>query len=112
LPLIHASLLLAALILGACVGRTQGGTSLTASPNPVPADAASGTTISWTTGDGSSAQVYLSVDGGAESLFASGPAGSADAPWVSRGSTYEFRLYADTERAAPLARLTVAQGDQ
>jgi hypothetical protein len=41
-----------------------------ATPNPVPAGRGPGKTIvNWYTGDGSSAQVYVSIGGGPEKLF-------------------------------------------
>ena len=86
------------------------GAPITASPNPVPAGQGNGTTtISWNTGDGSWAQVYVSVDGGSEALFASAPQGSAAAPWIETGKTFEFRLYAGTEHTKLLAKTQVTR---
>jgi hypothetical protein len=51
------------------------------------------TTISWTTGDGSNGQIYVSADGEPEQIFATAPKGSADAAWIQAGKSYEFRLY-------------------
>jgi hypothetical protein len=59
--------------------------------------------ITWNTGDGRSGQVYVSVDGAPEEIFSSGTAGIRDAPWIFTGPTYDFRLYAGTDRAAPVA---------
>jgi hypothetical protein len=82
--------------------------TLTASPNPVPAGEGAGTTnITWNTADGTAGQVYVSVDGAPESIFAGGPPGSAAAPWIEAGKTYEFRLYAGTEHAKVLAKTQV-----
>ena len=82
---------------------------LTASPNPVPVSAGqlATTTISWNTGRPQDGQVYVSENGQTEKLFASGPQGSQDAPWIRDASTYDFRLYAGTEHAERLASLTV-----
>ena len=81
---------------------------ITAAPNPVPAGQGPGTTtITWNTGDGSLAQVYVSVDSGSETLFASSPQGSAAAPWIEAGKTFEFRLYAGTEHTKLLAKTQV-----
>jgi hypothetical protein len=67
---------------------------LTASPNPVPAGDAKGrTTISWNALGESAGEVYVSLNGGEESLFAVGRQGSSDANWIDAGSSYEFRLY-------------------
>src|ERR1051326_4869403 len=52
------------------------------------------TEVTWDTGDGIEGEVYVSVNGEAESLFASGSSGSKEAPWILSGSTYQFRLYA------------------
>jgi len=72
----------------------QTATTISATPNPVPAGGGIGTTaISWTTGDGSDGQVYVSADGQPEQIFATAPQGSADAPWIEAGKSYEFRLY-------------------
>ena len=42
-----------------------------------------------------------------EQLFAQGAQGSQDAPWISAGAAYEFRLYAGTERETLLASVAV-----
>jgi hypothetical protein len=67
---------------------------LTASPNPVAASDAKGrTTISWNALGESAGKVYVSLNGGEESLFAVARQGSSDANWINAGSSYEFRLY-------------------
>jgi hypothetical protein len=82
--------------------------TITASPNPVLVGQGSGTTtITWNTGDGSAGQVYLAKDGEPEAIFASGTPGSAAAPWIQAGTTYEFRLYAGTEHTKMLAKTQV-----
>jgi len=84
------------------------GAVITASPNPVTTGEGSGTTtITWDTGDGTAGQVYVSEDGAAETLFTAGPKGSAPAPWIRAGKTFEFRLYAGTEHAKMLAKTQV-----
>ena len=91
-------------------GSPAVGAPITASPNQVPAGEGNGTTtISWNTGDGSWAQVYVAVDGGSEALFASAPQGSAAAPWIETGKTFEFRLYAGTEHTKLLAKTQVTR---
>jgi hypothetical protein len=86
---------------------------LTASPNPIPAEAGLGATkIGWSTGDGSWAQVYVSVDGGPEKLFASGAEDFAEAPWIKNGRTYEFRLYSGTEHTRCLATIKVTRSNK
>ena len=85
------------------------GATITASPNPVilVGDAPGTTTITWNTEDGSAGTIYLSKDGGPEGPFASGGPGSAPAPWIEAGKTYEFRLYAGTEHTKMLAKIQV-----
>ena len=80
--------------------------TITASPNPVTIGEGPGpTTITWNTGDSTTTgQVYVSEDGAPETLFAEGPTGSAPAPWIQAGKTFEFRLYAGTEHNKVLAR--------
>lgn len=81
--------------------------TLSASPNPVPAGKDLGkTTVSWDTTDGSIGKVYVSKDGGEESLFTDSRRGTAVADWIQRGSTYEFRLY-DSDHTELLASVTV-----
>ena len=82
--------------------------TITASPNPVSIGEGPGTTtITWNTGDGTTGQVYVSEDGAPERIFAQGPSGSAPAPWIQAGKTFEFRLYAGTEHAKVLAKTQV-----
>ena len=82
--------------------------TITASPNPVPVGEGPGTTtITWNTGDGSVGTVYLAKNGEPEAVFASGTPGSAPAPWIEAGKTYEFRLYAGTEHTKMLAKAQV-----
>lgn len=78
---------------------------IVAEPNPVPAG--SWTTVSWSTGDGSDGQVWVSAGGAAEVLFAEEPEGSAPAPWIQAGIKYRFRLYAGKSRKRVLARVSV-----
>ena len=82
--------------------------TITASPNPVTTgEGSSTTTITWNTGDGIAGQVYVSEDGAPETLFTEGPTGSAPAPWIKPGKTFEFRLYAGTEHTTVLAKIQV-----
>jgi tRNA (mo5U34)-methyltransferase len=77
-----------------CLLQSKTAPALTASPNPVPAGEGAGkTTISWDTGDKGDGKVYVSTDGGEESLFSAGQQGSRVANWIREGSSYEFRLY-------------------
>ena len=82
--------------------------TITASPNPVTTGEGPGTTtITWNTGDGTNGQVYVSENGAPETLFAEGSTGSAPAPWIQAGKTFEFRLYAGTEHNKVLAKIQV-----
>ena len=82
--------------------------TITASPNPVTIGEGPGTTtITWNTGDGGAAQVYISEDGGPERLFAEGSKGSGPAAWIQAGKTFEFRLYAGFEHTKVLAKTQV-----
>jgi hypothetical protein len=73
---------------------------------PVPEGELGTTTITWSTSGCSDAEVYVSVDGGAEVLFARSTADTATAPWIQAGSAYEFRLYAETTHTTLLASST------
>jgi glucose/arabinose dehydrogenase len=84
------------------------GPSIGASPNPVPAGGGPGATrIAWNTGLGAVGQVWVSVNGGPEGLFAQGGASSQSAPWIGRGNSYRFSLYAGTTHTVLLASTTV-----
>jgi hypothetical protein len=87
------------------VAASPSAASLTANPNPVAGGTATGkTTITWQTGAVAAGDVYV-VMAGKETLFASGPKGSQDAPWIKPGTT-EFRLYNHADHKL-LAQLTV-----
>lgn len=84
--------------------------ALAASPNPVPSGAGVGTTtITWSTGDGSSGVVQVAVDEGEEKAFARGSSGSAQAPWISDGRVFSFRLYSGDAGSRLLAQVEVAR---
>jgi tRNA (mo5U34)-methyltransferase len=81
-----------------CLLRSEMVPTITASSNPVSShkdDVSS--MISWTTGTATPGNVYVSIDGQEELLFATSPQGSAPANWIQTGHTYEFRLY-DSDR--------------
>jgi len=85
--------------------------TISAEPNPVPPGADLGTTIiTWRTGDGRPGQVYVSQDGGSETLFAAGPDGSEQANWIRAGSKYDFRLYAGIDHTSMLGSVEVTRG--
>ena len=82
---------------------------LTASPNPVPpGDTKGRTTISWNALGESAGKVYVSVNGGEESLFAVGRQGSSDANWIDGRLNYEFRLY-NSDHTKLLNKVLVAR---
>lgn len=84
--------------------------SISASPNPVPfAEGPGKTVISWDTGDGSDAEVYVSSDGGEEKLFAKGSVSSSAANWIDANTTFEFRLYEGTDRKNLLGAVKVTR---
>ena len=79
-----------------------------AEPNPVPAISERGATlISWNTGDGVGGRVLVSRDGSPERELAAGSQGSQVVDEITRGSTYEFRLYAAIDSRKPLASVRV-----
>jgi SAM-dependent methyltransferase len=67
------------------------------------------TTISWTTPDASIGQVWISQDGGHETLFGEGASGSQDAAWINPGIVYHFRLYGGTARSTLLDSVAVSR---
>jgi hypothetical protein len=90
-----------------CLLERRAAPTLSAFPNPVPAGKELGkTTVSWNTTDGSIGKVYVSIDGGKESLFAGSRRGTAVADWIQTGSTYEFRLY-DSDHTELLTSIVV-----
>jgi hypothetical protein len=53
-------------------------------------------------------EVWVSMDGAPESLFASNyTSGCASAPWIQIGHSYQFRLYAGSAHSTLLASVTV-----
>ena len=84
--------------------------TIVAEPNPVPAGSGlARTKISWATLAKGDAEVFVSRDGGPEQLFAQGPSGSEEAPWIAPGSSYEFRLYSKGASRRLLAKTVVNQ---
>jgi len=73
---------------------------ISAIPNPCSVPVGSSvctTTVSWSSQNTSEVQVWVSVNGGTESLFASSGVGgtyAADAPWIQPNNAYSFVLYA------------------
>ena len=105
--------LVAGVLIGlvACSPATDAGKgTISANPNPVPGGAGWGTTtITWNTGDGSWAQIYLFVEGEPEKLFSEGASGSQPAPWIGAGPVYEFRMYEGKEHKRLLGAVKVTR---
>jgi hypothetical protein len=81
---------------------------LSAAPNPVPVTAGQGSaTLTWSTGDGSVGQIYVSRNGEPEKLVTQGTEGAARVSWIELGSTYDFTLYAGSEHKQKLAGVRV-----
>ena len=108
-----------ATLLADCGGRAQtpaeetvasvnAGVWIRATPNPIPAGPGRGrTTVSWDAGN-SIGQVYVSIGGEPEILFAGESlTGSQEATWIDRGVEYQFRLYAGRDHQVRLASVTV-----
>ena len=90
-----------------CLLKSDAVFELSALPNPVPVSQKMGTTtIRWSTPDACPGNVYVSIDGKKESLFAAGRKGVATANWIEAGRTYEFRLY-DSDRSRVLDKIRV-----
>ena len=80
--------------------------TLDAFPNPVPAGKGPGkTTLSWNSVDG---KIYVSVNGGEETLFADSPRGSQEADWIEASRSYDFRLY-KADRKELLSKVVVTR---
>jgi len=64
------------------------------------------TVISWNV-EGTSGQVWVSMDNKPETLFASGKSGSQDAFWIVCPHNYTFSLYSSTTHTTKLSSVTV-----
>jgi hypothetical protein len=86
----------------------QAGPWVKADPNPASrgSEKFGTTTISWNTGSSETGQVFVSVNGAPETMFADRPEGSLEATWIGAG-VYEFRLYAGKEHVKLLASVKV-----
>ncbi|MGI8480953.1 MAG: hypothetical protein ACR2MF_02615 [Chthoniobacterales bacterium] len=90
--------------------ESAGAASILANPNPVPAGEGPGkTTITWRTSDDTDGEIYVTINGAEEKLFAKGLQGTSDAPWISPDCNYEFRLYSGTDHKTVLARVIVTR---
>jgi len=115
-PRLQKTLLISLLALAGCSGTPgKHASTLTATPNPVPAgkEAFGTSVITWNTGDGMEGTVYVSVGDKPEALFAGPkPQGSLDAPWIGSGAVYHFRLYAGKDKTNLLASVDVTRADK
>src|SRR4029078_5589347 len=69
---------------------------LTASPNPIPADAGSNTLLRWEITPPAAGEIWLSENGSNEKLVCRGPSGTFQVNGLQPGVPYLFRLYAAT----------------
>lgn len=88
--------------------------TITASPRTVAlyGEPLGTTRICWET-PSAGAQVWVSVDGGEEKLFAAGSRGCQAASWIQAGYTYTFTLYPDAAHSFGVVevRVTAIQHD-
>ncbi len=82
------------------------GAYISAEPNPLPSERDVRTTISWDVGEGATGQVYVSVEGSAEKLFAQDRKGSKPVKWAIKGRN-EFSLYAGIDHTQKVASIVV-----
>jgi hypothetical protein len=73
----------------------------------VPSGTRATVTLRWQTQGTTAAQVRVSVDGGPNLLMADARGGSAAAPWIVAGRTYDFLLFAERDQTTLLDRATV-----
>jgi hypothetical protein len=65
------------------------------------------TQICWDVNYASSGEIWLSMDGQPEVLFAGGADGCQSADWIQVGHSYNFNLYEGTAHSNQLASVTV-----
>ncbi|HEY7066197.1 MAG TPA: hypothetical protein VII06_32290 [Chloroflexota bacterium] len=82
------------------------GARVSLAPNPLRAPGTDAE-LTWSTGDATDGQVWVSQDGGPEVLVARSPSGTTKIPWIEQGTSYQFRLYAGESHATLLASVTV-----
>lgn len=75
------------------------------------ADSPASPAVSWATGTGVPGSVYVSdAEDANEQLFAVGPHGRQEAPWLRSGRRFEFRLYVRNGSRKLIATLEVEDG--
>ena len=104
----HVDLLNSVVVTGVTVPAPASG-SITASPTSVSVTPGSlgSSNICWQTSNTVTGQVYVSVDGASEKLFAQSKQGCQNATWIQGGHNYNFQLYADQSHAALLNSVVV-----
>ncbi|RKG93079.1 hypothetical protein [Corallococcus terminator] len=65
------------------------------------------TNVCWSVTNATTGEVWVSMNGQPESLMSRGPSGCVSVPWIYVGSSYDFRLYAETAHATLLNTVTV-----
>jgi hypothetical protein len=116
-PVIGGMIVFSALIVAGCSSEKDAmnvdtGASISADPNPVPPGEELGsTTVTWETGDGKFAQVYVSPNGKEEKFWKGGAKGSAEYKYIT-GGKFEFTLYAGKEHQTKLASVVVLRTKQ
>src|SRR5689334_8137417 len=97
------------LVAAALAGPAQAATgtiSSSLSTLVVPSGGAVSTVVSWSTSGATKAQVWVTVDDAADTLFAEGLAGSKSTG-ILPGRAYRFTLYQGKEHTIPLASILV-----
>ena len=79
---------------------------ISASPNPI-YFGQGGVRISWETNDPAGAEVRVSTCPGDEKLVSKGRSGQTEISWIVDSTTYEFRLYAASQRDTPVDSVAV-----
>jgi len=80
---------------------------ITASPNPIPADAGSNTLLRWEITPPVAGEIWLSENGAAERLVCSGRSGTFAVAGLRLGNDYVFRLYNHLGPRQLLSSITV-----
>lgn len=106
---IISAVLSLAIAAWSATGLAGTGTITTSTPHLVGANGQILTgSISWSTQGESTAQVYVSVNGGADKPEAGGPNGSATPNWIKVPNDYVFKLYEGTAHTKLLAYTSIS----
>ncbi|MFZ4663224.1 MAG: PA14 domain-containing protein [Caldilineaceae bacterium] len=83
------------------LGVLRGGGTIAIDRSTVQADSSGvgEALVSWATDSLASSELWLSVNGGAETLIGTGSTGTDVAPWLQPGQTFRFRLYTPNRQA-------------